>query len=136
MVSGSALKPIMAGLLIALLGFTLAAMIRGSSKRKLPYLPMILQAKKLNLSFDQVAAEPDKYLEKHVIWCVQNRAKDQTSYQGDPNRRLFVFNYQQMPVFTGSKHSACTAMLLQIKGVKKSESAPGTVGVMFIKEIN
>ena len=99
-------------------------------------MPMISEARELNLDFDTVTSNPDKYIEKHTIWCVQNRAKGQTFYRGDSHRPIYVFNYQQMQIFTGYKHTSCTDMLLQIKGVRARNNDLGSVGVMFIKEIN
>jgi len=124
-----------AGIIIVLLAIILFSIVRAHNKRMLPYKPLISEAKELNLNFDEVARNPDKHLEKHVIWCVQNISKGQTYYQGDSRRSIFVFNHQQMPIFAGYKHTNCTKMLLQIKGVRQSERDPGTVGVMFIQEV-
>ena len=124
-----------AGIIIVLLAIIFFSIIRVHNRRMLPYQPMISEAKMLNLEFDEVTRNPDKYLEKPVIWCVQNISKGQTYYQGDSSRSIFVFNHQQMPIFIGYKHTNCTEMLLQIKGVRQSETDPGAVGVMFIKEL-
>lgn len=124
------------GIVIVFLSLVIYAIVRAHNKRMQPYMPMISEAKALNLDFDTVTGNPDKYLEKHAIWCVQNREKGQTFYRGDSRRPIYVFNHQQMPIFTGNKHTSCTDMLLQIKGVRPSGTDSGNVGVMFITEIN
>jgi len=124
------------GIAIVFFALVLYAIIRAHNKRMQPYMPMISEAKALNLDFDTVTRNPDKYIEKPAIWCVQNRGKGQTFYRGDAHRLIYVFNHQQMPIFTGNKHTSCTDMLLQIKGVPASGTNPGSAGVMFIKEIN
>ena len=106
-------------------GFILIAIILEHEERKAPLRPMISEAKELDLSFDQVIKEPDKFLRKHVIWCVQNRSKNEVYYRGDPDKGLTVFNYQQMPLFPGSKHASCSDMLLQVKGVRQTSSGSG-----------
>lgn len=124
------------GVVIVFLAFVFYAILRAHTKRMRPYMPMIAEAKYLNLDFDTVTSNPDKYIEKPAIWCVQNLAKGQTYYRGDTRRSIYVFNHQQMPIFTGYKHTNCTDMLLQIKGARANGTDPGCVGVMFIKEIN
>lgn len=129
-------KTVGAGTIIALLGMIMLAILRAHNRRMLPYKPMITEAINLNLDFDTVTSNPDKYIEKYAIWCVQNLAKGQTYYRGDSRRSIYVFNHQQMPIFTGYKHTICTDMLLQIKGVRPSGDNPGSVGAMFIKEMH
>ena len=124
------------GIVIVFAALVLYAILRAYNSRMRPYMPMIAEAKYLNLDFDTVANNPDKFIEKHAIWCVQNLAKGQTYYRGDARRPIYVFNHQQMPIFTGDKHTSCTDMLLQIKGVRANGTDPGCVGVMTIKEIN
>ena len=124
------------GILIVFTALVLYAILRAHNRRMRPYMPMITEAKYLNLDFDAVTSNPDKYIEKPAIWCVQNLAKGQTYYRGDTRRSIYVFNHQQMPIFTGYKHTNCSDMLLQVKGVRANGTAPGSVGVMFIKEIN
>lgn len=130
------IKLVALGSAIIFLTLVLYAIIRAHNRRMQPYMPSISEARELNLDFDTVTSNPDKYIEKHTIWCVQNLAKGQTFYRGDSNRAIYVFNHQQMPIFTGYKHTSCTDMLLQIKGVRASGANPGGIGVMFIKEIN
>lgn len=124
------------GIVIVFAALVLYAILRAHNRRMLPYMPMITEAKDLNLDFDTATNNPDKYLDKHAIWCVQNLAKGQTYYHGDARRPIYVFNHQQMPIFTGYKHTNCMEMLLQIKGARANGTDPGSVGVMFIKEIN
>ena len=126
------LKTAGVGFIIVFGGFMLTVIIRDHNKRMGPWKPMLSEAKELDLNFEQVTKEPDKYLNKHVIWCVQNISQNQVYYRGDLSRPITVFNYQQMPLFQGSKHSNCTDMLLQIKGARHSAPVNGRVGVMFI----
>lgn len=124
------------GIVMVFAALVLYAILREHNRRMRPYMPMITEAKYLNLDFETVTSNPDKFIEKHAIWCVQNLVKGRTYYQGDARRPIYVFNHQQMPIFTGYKHTNCTDMLLQVKGVRASGTDPGSVGVMFIKEIN
>lgn len=125
------LKTVGVGFIIVFGSLTLTVIIRDHDKRMSPFKPMITEAKELDISFDQAIKSPDKYLNKHVIWCVQNRSKSEVNYQGDSTKSLFIFNYQQMPLEFGSKHSSCADMLLQIKGAKQNTRS-GTVGAMFV----
>ncbi|MDO8803369.1 MAG: hypothetical protein Q7R35_02965 [Elusimicrobiota bacterium] len=126
------LKTVGVGFIIVFGSLILTVIIRDHGKRMGPFKPMITEAKVLDLSFDQVIKAPDKYLNKHVIWCVQNRSKSEVNYRGDSNKNLFVFNHQQMPLEFGSKHSSCADMLLQIKGARQNTTSSSAVGVMFI----
>jgi hypothetical protein len=129
-------KVALTSIALVFLTLLLYGILRAHHKRMQPYMPMISEAKALNLDFDTATANPEKYIDKPAIWCVQNLAKGQTYYRGDTRRPIYVFNHQQMPIFTGYKHTSCTDMLLQIKGVRASGTDPGSVGVMFVKEIN
>jgi len=127
-------KIIAASVLIVLAALPLIALILEHGKKTAPYAPLLSEAKELDLDFDQAVKDPDKYIGKPVVWCVQNRSKNEVFYRGDLNRRITVFNHEQMPLVPGSKHSSCSPMLLQIKGVRKTLSGSGIAGVMFITE--
>ena len=129
------LKAAGAGFLIVFSVLVLTGIILDHRKRTAPLNPALSQAKELDLDFDQVLREPDKFLEKHVIWCVQNRSKTEVYYRGDTDKSIHVFNHEQMPVVTGSKHSSCEDMLLQLKGARKTSSGSGVPGVMFISAL-
>jgi hypothetical protein len=129
------LKAAGAGFIIVFSVLVLIGIIVDHRQRTASLDPKLSEAKELDLEFDQVVAEPDKYLEKHVAWCVQNRSKNEVFYRGDPGRRLTVFNHERMPVVTGSKHASCEKMLLQLKGVRKLSSGSGIAGVMFISAL-
>ncbi|MEK7721622.1 MAG: hypothetical protein AAB359_04460 [Elusimicrobiota bacterium] len=129
------LKTAGVGFSIVFISLGLTTIIMGHNKRMAPLKPMISEAKDLALNFEQVTKEPDKFLEKHVIWCVQNRSKEETYYKGDSTRRIIVLNHQQMPLVIGSKHSNCADMLLQIKGVRQTSPGSGIPGVMFVSTL-
>lgn len=126
------LRTVGVGFIIVFGSLLMVVIIRDHNKRLAPFKPMLSEAEELDLSFDQVVAAPDQYINKHVIWCVQNRSKDDVHYRGDSARSLTVFNHQQMPLEFGSKHASCADMLLQIKGAKPTTTGAGAVGVIFI----
>jgi len=128
------LKAVAAGLLIALSVFVVVMAVAGKSRSSGPFKPMISEAKALDLTYEQVVSAPAKYLEKHVIWCVQNRSREAVYYLDEP-RRLTVENHPQMPLVIGSKHSSCEKMLLQIKAVNKTYSGSVIPEVKFISAL-
>lgn len=129
------LKAAGAGFIIVFSVLVVTGIILDHRKRTAPLNPALTEAKELDLDFDRVIREPDRFLEKHVIWCVQNRSKNEVYYRGDQDKGLTVFNHEQMPPFSGSKHASCTDMLLQLKGVRKLSSGSGVPGVMFISAL-
>lgn len=129
------LKAAGAGFLIVFSVLVVTGIVLDHRKKMAPLNPALTEAKELDLDFDQVLREPDRFLEKHVIWCVQNRSRNEVYYRGDTNKGLTVFNHEQMPPFSGSKHASCTDMLLQLKGARKLSLGSGLAGVMFISAL-
>jgi len=82
--------------------------------------PLLKQAKAAGLTYEWVFKNPAGAEGKPVIWCVQNRGELDVTVDGDANKRLTVSNYPRMPKFSGSKHEACTPMLLVLE-----KAAPG-----------
>ena len=128
------LKAVAAALLIVLSVLVVTIAVIGKRGNDEPLKPMLSEAKALDLTFEQVVSAPAKYLEKHVIWCVQNRSREAVYYLDDP-RRLTVENYPQMPLVIGSKHSSCEKMLLKIKAVNKTYSGAAIPEVRFISSL-
>jgi hypothetical protein len=91
--------------------------------------PLLEKAKELGLTYEKVLADPAGAEGKPVIWCVQNRSQEAVTLDGDENKRLAVSNHARMPLFTGSKHQACTPMLLLLE-----KTAPGGPVTVYFKE--
>ena len=91
--------------------------------------PLLEKAKDLKLTYEQVLADPAGAEGKPVTWCVQNRGEQSVTVDGDGNKPLAVSNYARMPLFTGSKHQACTVMLLLLE-----KTAPGRPVSVYFKE--
>lgn len=91
--------------------------------------PLLEKAKDLKLTYEQVLADPAGAEGKPVTWCVQNRGEEHVTVDGNGNKRLAVSNHARMPLFTGSKHQACTVMLLILE-----KAAPGRPVTVFFKE--
>ncbi len=123
------------GLLVFFSGLIVTAVILSYNEKTGPFKTMILEANKLDLNYDQVVNEPDKFLEKYVIWSVVNISKSEVYYRGDLSRPITVFNHQQMPLSPKYKRVDTVEMLLQIKGAMKTDSGSGKVGVMFISAL-
>lgn len=94
--------------------------------------PMLQEARKLALDHAAVLSGNEKYVGKYVLWCVQNRGEYEVFYQGDMNARLSISNYREMPKFSGSKHSGCADMLLNIEDVRKTRSGAGVITAEFV----
>lgn len=90
--------------------------------------PLLEQARADRINYAQAAAA-DAPTGKYVLWCVQNRGETGVSVDGDGNKPLFVSNYGRMPLYSGSKHQACTPMLLLLEN-----RAPGRPVTVFFKE--
>ncbi|OGS42448.1 MAG: hypothetical protein A3J79_01925 [Elusimicrobia bacterium RIFOXYB2_FULL_62_6] len=129
-VAGAKLFAAAAGVLLA--GFWIVwvatAYLKNRSVLK-EFEPAIKEAKSLGLDYDTVLAGGNKYEDKNVLWCVQNRGEEAVSYKGDPGRRLAVSNFPAMPLVSGSKHESCSDMLLK---VKSGNAANGVVTVRFM----
>ncbi len=91
--------------------------------------PLLEKAKELKLTYEKVLADPAGAEGKPVIWCVQNREESKVTVDGDETRRLAVSNHPRMPLFMGSKHQACTPMLLLLE-----KTAPGGPVTVYFKE--
>lgn len=122
-----------AAALIVFAAFLLIGLVVHRDNSMAHLKPMIAEAKELNLSFEQAAKEPERLLGKHVIWCVQNRAKDGVYSQGEG--RFTVENYGEMPLVFGSKHSSCEKMLLQLKGGTRTPSGSAIPAVRFVSSL-
>ena len=92
----------------ALTGFQIA------SGRKAEIAPLVKQARADGITYERAAA-PD-LAGKYAVWCVQNRGEASVTVDGDARKPLRVSNYRFMPAFSGSKHEACTPMLLLLQG--------------------
>ena len=79
--------------------------------------PLRTEAAALALTYDKVLENPAAAAGKPVIWCVQNRGEFEVTVGGEETKRLKLLNYPAMPLFSGSKHSACAEMLLVITEV-------------------
>ena len=123
------------GLLVFFSGLIVTAVILNYNEKTGPFKTMILEANKLGLNYDQIVNEPDRFLEKYVIWSVVNISKSEVYYRGDLSRPITVFNHQQMPLSPRYKRIDAVDVLLQIKGGRKTDSGSGKVGVMFISAL-
>jgi len=128
-------KTLVICLLVFFLGLILTAVILNYNEKTGPFKTMISEANKLDLDYDQVVNEPDRFLEKYVIWSVVNISKSEIYYRGDLSRPITVFNHQQMPLSPRYKRIDSVEMLLQIKGGRKTGFGSGKVGVMFISAL-
>lgn len=97
--------------------------------RKAELSPLLKQAKAARLDYEQVLAAPAASEGKPVIWCVRNRSEHDVTVEGKDNKRLVVSNYPGMPIYMGSKHQACTPMLLIVE-----KAAPGRPVTVFFKD--
>ncbi len=91
--------------------------------------PLLKQAKAAGLTYEMALADPARSEGNPVIWCVQNRGELEVTADGNGTKHITVTNYPAMPLFTGSKHEACTQMLLVVE--KPEAGRPVTV---FFKE--
>lgn len=91
--------------------------------------PLLKQAKAGGLTYEIALAGPTGLDGKPVFWCIRNRSEYDVTVEGKGDRRLVVSNYPAMPIFMGSKHAACTPMLLILE-----KSAPGSTVKVFFKD--
>ncbi len=105
---------------------------REESKRMEEVKPLLEEAQKLALDYKTVLSGKDTHIGKYVFWCVQNRGEYEVFYRGDTNSRLNISNYGRMPKFSGSKHSNCSDMLLNIEDVRETRSGAGVITAEFI----
>lgn len=91
--------------------------------------PLLEKAGTFGLTYEKVLADPASAEGKPVTWCVRNRSSFDVVADGDENKRLAVSNYPAMPLFSGSKHEACTRMLLLVE-----KAVPGRPVPVFFKE--
>ncbi|OGR79122.1 MAG: hypothetical protein A2X32_11420 [Elusimicrobia bacterium GWC2_64_44] len=123
------------GVLGALFGFYLLMLwlvpawngYRVASGRRAELAPLVEKARALDLKYENAAAAG--LGGTPVIWCVQNRGEHVVTVDGDPAKPLYVPNYPAMPAYSGSKHQACTPMLLLLEN-----RAPGRPVTVFFKE--
>ncbi|HNW43670.1 MAG TPA: hypothetical protein PKI19_04145 [Elusimicrobiales bacterium] len=121
-----------AGLLV-LVWLISAYMAFISNKERLTKLkPALAEAQTLSPEFGAVLAEPAKYADKAVLWCVQNMSEQEVYYRRDMKSCLRVLNYKDMPLVTGGKHQYCSDMLLKIKGARHLSAGGGIVDVQFV----
>jgi len=71
------------------------------------------QARADRLTYAQAAS--GGFAGKYAVWCVQNRGEGAVTADGDARKPLRVSNYRFMPAYSGSKHQACTPMLLLLE---------------------
>lgn len=124
------------GVLAALFGLYLLALwlvpawsgFRMAGDRRSELAPLLEKARGLDLKYENAPAVPGPG-GTPVVWCVQNRSEHAVSVDGDANKPLYVTNYPAMPAYSGSKHQACTPMLLLLE-----ERAPGNRVAVFFKE--
>ncbi|HAF96194.1 MAG: hypothetical protein A2X34_10260 [Elusimicrobia bacterium GWC2_51_8] len=86
--------------------------------------PLRTEAKALLLTYEKALENPSAAIDKPVLWCVQNREEHAVSVGGAERKRLKVLNYPAMPLFLGSKHSACAEMLLVVTEISKTDTLP------------
>lgn len=91
--------------------------------------PMMKKAKALGLTYKMVLEKPYSYEGEPVTWCVRNRGVQDVTVNGEENKPLTVSNHPAMPVYMGSKHQACTPMLLLVE-----KGAPGRPVPVYFKE--
>lgn len=128
------LKPLAAVIGIALVAVWLISIYPSFTTRRAMMKelePALKEAKSLGLEYDTVLEGGDKYKDKSVLWCVQNRGENAVAYKGDTRRRISVSNYPLMPAVAGDKHAGCKDMLLKIDGVQRRKEY-GFVTVKFM----
>lgn len=107
-----------------------------AEKKKLA--PLVNEARTLGINYESVLAFPYQTLGKPAVWCIKNKGEDGAFYNGDGDKRLLVDPLDNMPLFTGSKHAACTDMLVIISSVTKrtfSTQEMTFVSVKYIRQI-
>src|SRR3989339_891224 len=92
--------------------------------------PLMNEAEKLDISYEEVIASPVKYIGKPVVWCVQNRGPGKVFHRGSDAQPLASDG--PIPDFKGDKHRSCQDMLLKIKGLKHNKNFSFTEGVKYI----
>jgi len=94
--------------------------------------PLIDEAEKLDIIYEEVIASPGKYIDKPVVWCVSHPSGSVTAlYMQNGSMPLYVQNYGMMPIYPGV-HRSCQDMLFKIKGLTHKKSFSFTAGVKYI----
>jgi len=109
-----------------------------SENRKImeKYSPLIQEAKKQNIGYDDVIKDSEKYKGEFVIWCVQNLNNGEVFYKGNIMKRILISNYNEMPHYLSSKHSNCSNTLLMINSSKKTSTGSYIIEAEYIFKIN
>lgn len=97
--------------------------------RRKKIAPLVNEAKLLKISYESVLSYPYQTVGKPVLWCIQNRGQGKITYEGDENKHIIPSPDADMPLFYGSKHSACTDMLLIIQGVRADSVVSGSTSI-------
>jgi len=98
--------------------------------------PLLAEARKLKLTYDEILLDPDKAMGRPALWCIQYRGEEGVFYNGDPGKKLFLVPSSKMPPVPGYKHEACREMLVVVAGFKVDTAVPGVIYiyVKFIAE--
>ncbi|OGS10452.1 MAG: hypothetical protein A2234_00770 [Elusimicrobia bacterium RIFOXYA2_FULL_58_8] len=116
-----------------------APVFLSEQKRREKIEPLIAEAKLLKITYESVLSYPYQMMDKPVVWCIQNRGVANITYEGESDKRMVSTPGGAMPEFYGNLDSACTDMLLIVKGVKYNSAGPGSattlVEVEYISQL-
>ena len=100
--------------------------------------PLLNEARSLKITYESVLAFPYQTIGKPAVWCIQKPEQGRIYYRGDMNKKIMEDSPGEIPLFVGGKHSACTDMLVIIKGVKTNTVGgykAAFVSIQFVSQI-
>lgn len=82
---------------------------------------LIGEAKKLNLTYKSILANPTAAMGKPAIWCLSRTSPTEIYSNDNGWKRIHVKNPDMMYEYMGSRHQSCVNTLVTIKGVTVTE---------------
>ncbi|MFA6002707.1 MAG: hypothetical protein WC881_01420 [Elusimicrobiota bacterium] len=89
--------------------------------------PRIQEASSLNLTYEQISAQPLAYGGKYVLWCVDHPSAGTSFLEGRPAQPLVWSNDEQLPINSVTSGGRCTRVLALVEG-----TGPAGVQLRFI----
>jgi hypothetical protein len=84
-------------------------------RERITLAPLVAEAERLSISYNQLAAKPQDFLGKPVLWCVDHPDVGGRAYlEGKPSQPLAFSNSDVLPP-TGSRGGHCVKMLAVVE---------------------
>jgi len=82
---------------------------------------LIDEAKKLNLTYNSILADPTAAMGKPTIWCLRRTSPTEVYFNDNGWKRIIIKNPDMMYEHAGSRHQSCVNTLLTIKSITATE---------------